>query len=331
MGVIIMRAFVTAELNKNGIELLSQHMTLTFGGWGYEGVKLTPEQLVKRAQGYEILIIGYEEINEYVLENLPDLKYIACTRGGIENIDVNMVKRYGVMLSNTPGRNASAVADLTIGLMISVSRFIPQTYRFIMDRRWDDVSWDIAGNTPYKRFSGIELEGKTLGLIGFGAIGNKVAKRALGFDMDILVYDPNIKSEALAGKAKLVDLDSLLSQSDFVSLHCKLTDQTRGMINKDTLNKMKKGSYLINTARGYLVNEDDLYEALKEKRIAGAALDVLIEEPINPNHPFLELQNLVITPHIGGASYDIKNHQTSMIVQDVLNFINGRRPVNVIA
>jgi D-3-phosphoglycerate dehydrogenase len=325
-----MKAFVTAQLTEDGLKTISEHLSLTFGGWGYEGVKLTPEQLVERAKDCEVLIIGYEDIDEYVLKNLPQLKYIACTRGGIENIDVNLVKQYGVVLSNTPGRNASAVADFTIGLMISISRFIPQTYRLIWDRRWDEVPWDIAGNTPYKRFSGIELEGKKLGLIGFGAIGRKVSKRASGFDMEILVYDPYLKAEDVTGVAKLVDLDTLLSQADFVSLHCKLTKDTTGIMNKVNISKMKKSAYLINTARGGLVNEEDLYHSLKERNIAGAALDVLTEEPMNRNHPFLELSNLIVTPHTGGASNDILLHQTSMIVKDVLHFIEGKRPVHAV-
>ncbi|MGG1598547.1 NAD(P)-dependent oxidoreductase [Paenibacillus naphthalenovorans] len=325
-----MNAFVTAQLTDDVIDRLSGLLTLTFGGWGYEGVKLTPKQLVERAQSCEILIIGYEDIDEYVLKNLPQLRYIACTRGGMENIDVALVKKYGVMLSNTPGRNASAVADLTIGLMLSVARFIPQTYRYIWERRWEDVPWDTAGNTPYKRFAGLELEGKKLGLIGFGAIGRKVAKRALGFDMDVWVYDPYLTPEDVAGAAKLVDLPTLLAQADFVSLHCKLTKDTKGLMNKETLGAMKSSAYLVNTARGALVNEEDLYHCLKEQNIAGAGLDVLIEEPMNRNHPFLELSNVIVTPHIGGASHDILHHQSSMIMQDIVHFIDGKRPVHAV-
>jgi D-3-phosphoglycerate dehydrogenase len=325
-----MKSFVTAQLTEQALQTLSAHLSLTFGGWGYEGVKLTPQQLVDRAGDSEILIIGYEDIDEYVLQHLPQLKYIACTRGGIENIDVDLVKQYGVLLSNTPGRNASAVADFTVGLMISVARFIPQTYRYIWDRRWDDVPWDTAGNTPYKRFAGIELEGKKLGLIGYGAIGKKVSKRALGFDMEILVYDPYLTPDDVAGTATLVDLDTLLSQSDFVSLHCKLTNATKGIMNNVNISKMKKSAYLINSARGGLVNEEDLYQCLKDGTIAGAALDVLIEEPMNRNHPFLELGNLIVTPHTGGASHDILNHQSSMIVNDVLHFIDGKRPIHAV-
>lgn len=325
-----MNAFVTAQLTEDVIDRLSGLLTLTFGGWGYEGVKLTPKQLVERAQSCEILIIGYEDIDEYVLKNLPQLRYIACTRGGMENIDVALVKQYGVMLSNTPGRNASAVADLTIGLMLSVARFIPQTYRYIWERRWEEVPWDTAGNTPYKRFAGLELEGKKLGLIGFGAIGRKVAKRALGFDMDVWVYDPYLTPEDVAGAAKLADLPTLLAQADFVSLHCKLTKDTKGLMNKETLGAMKSSAYLVNTARGALVNEEDLYHCLKEQNIAGAGLDVLIEEPMNRNHPFLELSNVIVTPHIGGASHDILHHQSSMIMQDIVHFIDGKRPVHAV-
>lgn len=327
-----MKAFVTAQLTEQGIQLLKEKLDLSFGGWGYTGVKLSPEELVDESKECELLIIGYEDIDEYVLQNLPHLKYIACTRGGIENIDVEAVKRYGVTLSNTPGRNASGVADLTIGLMLAISRHIPQTYRFIMEKRWDEVPWDIAGNTPYKRFSGIELEGKTLGLIGYGAIAQKVAKRAAyGFDMNIIAYDPYFSGDVHDKRlSRLVDLDTLLSESDFISLHCVLTENTKGMINQSTINKMKETSYLINTARGHLVDENDLYKALKEKQIAGAALDVLREEPMNRRHPFLELSNIIITPHIGGASDDIIRHQTNMIVNDVLNYVNGEKLVHVI-
>lgn len=319
-----MKTFVTAQLTKEGIGILSKHLTLSFGGWGYEGVKLSPEQLVERAKDCEILIIGYEDINEYVLKNLPQLKFIACTRGGVENIDIEVVKKYGVILTNTPGRNATAVADLTLGLMLSIVRHISQTHRFIMEKRWDKVSWDIAGNTPYKRFSGIELEGKTLGLIGYGAIGKKVEKRALGFGMNVIVYDPYLIPNELNSNVQMVDLDTLLKESVIVSLHCKLTKETKELINKKVFEKMSENSYLINTARGGLVHEGDLYQVLKEKRIAGAALDAIRDEPINNDHPFFELDNILITPHIGGASNDIISHQTNMVVEDVLRYINKK-------
>jgi len=325
-----MKAFVTAQLTELGIKALSQSLSLEFGGWGYEGVKLTPKQLVERAKDCEILIIGYEDITEDVLKELPQLQYIACTRGGIENIDVELVKRYNLTLSNTPGRNASAVADLTIGLMIGISRFIPQTYRYIMEQRWAEVPWDIAGNTPYKRFAGPELEQKTLGLIGYGAIGRKVAKRAKGFDMNVMVYDPFLKEADKENIVVASGLEEVLTASDFISLHCKLTSETHNIIRKETLNKMRTGAYLINTARGGLVNEKDLYQALVDKKIVGAALDVLVEEPMDPNHPFLQLDNIILTPHIGGASQDILYHQTEMVVKDVLHFIQGKRPIHAL-
>ncbi|MBP1934572.1 2-hydroxyacid dehydrogenase [Ammoniphilus resinae] len=324
-----MKAFVTAQLTEQGINELSQSLSLEFGGWGYEGVKLTPEQLVERAKDCEILIVGYEDITEDVLRGLPRLQYIACTRGGIENIDVELVKCYHITLSNTPGRNASAVADLTMGLMIGISRFIPQTYRYIMERRWGDVPWDIAGNTPYKRFAGPELEQKTVGLIGYGAIGRKVAKRAKGFDMNVIVYDPYLK-EANEDIFVASTLEEVLTTSDFISLHCKLSSETKNIICKETLNKMKAGAYLINSARGGLVNEEDLFQALLNKRIAGAALDVLVEEPMDPNHPFLQLENIILTPHIGGASQDILYHQTEMVVKDVQHFVQGKRPLHAL-
>lgn len=320
-----MKAFISAKLTKSGLNKIAEYAQITLGGWGYTGKKLTPQELVVQAEDCDILIICYEEINEYVLKSLPKLKMIACSRGGVENIDKEAVKKFNLLVSSSPGRNANAVAELTIGLIICALRHIPQTHHLIMSHQWRSVPWDIAGNSAYKTFEGSELENKTLGLIGFGAIGRRVAKLALGFGVKVNIYDPYLQELPIDLDVEKVDFNQIFSDSDIVSLHCKLTPETKSMINVTTLGLMKKDGVLVNTSRGGLVDEEALYFALQKKNIACAALDVLESEPMQHNHPFLDLDNIILTPHIGGASRDIIGYQTKIILEDVISFFeNGR-------
>lgn len=320
------KIFVTARLIEADRQLLEQHAELEYGGWGYEGRKLTTDELIERAQGADVLVVEYEDVDGKVLDGLPTVKYVCCTRGGMESIDVPAVIERGVALSNTPGRNAVAVAELTVGLMLAVARFIPQTHHYIVSQDWERAVWDIAGNTPVKRYAGLELQGATVGMLGYGAIAQQVAQRLSGFGVSLRVYDPYYRGDDVTTE----DLEAVLAASDFVSLHCKLTPETESIINSRSLDMMKPTAYLVNTARGALVDEDALVEALQQKRIAGAALDVLREEPIDPTHPLLQLENVVLTPHIGGASTGILRHQSAMATTDVLNFMRARELVHAV-
>lgn len=323
-----MNAFVSAQLEQWVLEYLSGHAVVTCGGWGTTGHVLAPEELVKEAKDSEMLVICYEPIDEYVLSHLPKLKFISCTRGGMENIQKEAVLAHpDVTVCNAPGRNANAVADLTVGLMLDSARNISLSNHYIRNQDWEHVKWFKAGKLGKKMFMGYELRGKTLGLIGFGQVGRRVAKRVSGFEMNVLVYDPYC--EAKMEGVTNADLHTVLACSDFISLHCKLGKETENMINAQTIAQMKPTAFLINTARGGLVKEEDLCQALKEHRIAGAALDTLAVEPMDKNHPFLELENVVITPHIGGASYDIQAQQSEIVFEDIRAFIEGRRPPHV--
>lgn len=323
-----MKIFVTAQLEDDVLDYLKSCGEVKLSGWGHTGHVLTPEELVEQAQDCEMMVICYEPVNEYVFSHLPKLKFISCTRGGMENFSKEEVCAHSeVIVCNAPGRNANAVADMTIGLMLDIARNISLSNHYIRNKDWDHVKWFKAGKLGKKMFMGYELEGKTLGLIGLGQVGWRVAKRALGFEMKILVYDPYSKIQM--DGIEYVELDRLLKESDFVSLHCKPTEETEGMINAEALAKMKPTAYLINSARGVLVNEKDLYEALKNGKIAGAALDTIAQEPISEDHPFLELDNIVITPHIGGASYDIQAQQSKIVFEDIKAYVEGRRPPHV--
>ncbi|MEA4994197.1 MAG: NAD(P)-dependent oxidoreductase [Oscillibacter sp.] len=326
-----MKAFVSAQMTQDGLDRLSSYVDeIKFGGWGATGKKLTPEELVKEAADCEILVICYEEINDYVLDHLPSLKFIACSRSGIENVDKDAVRRHNVPVSFSPGRNANAVAELAVGLMICAMRHIPKTFYYIKSEQWDRVPWDIAGNTSFKTFDGFELYGKTIGFVGYGAIARRVTKLLSGFDVNVIAYDPFIKTWPTDGSVKDVNMIELFSTADIISLHCKLTEDTQGMVNADALKLMKPTSVLINTARGALVDEEALYQALSSKQIACAALDVQINEPMAHDSKFLELDNMILTPHIGGASKDIIAQQTRILLEDIDSFFQRGRPIHAV-
>lgn len=324
-----MKAFVSAQMVPEGIEELKKYVDeIKFGGWGATGKKLTPEELVVEAADCEILVICYEDINDYVLDNMPNLKFIACSRSGVENVDKEAVRRHSVPVSYSPGRNANAVAELAVGLMLSALRHIPKTYHFIKSEQWDRVPWDIAGNTSFKTFDGFELSGKTVGFLGYGAISRKVTKLLSGFDVKVIAYDPYVTE--WPENVTSVSLEELFSEADIVSAHTKLTPETTGMINARLFDLMKPTAVFVNTARGGLVNEQDLYEALKNKKFACAALDVQINEPMKHDSNFLELDNIILTPHIGGASKDIIAQQTKILLEDIDAFFKTGQPVHAV-
>ena len=322
-----MKAFVSAQMTPEGIEELRKYVDeIKFGGWGATGKKLAPEELVKEAADCEILVICYEDINDYVLDNMPNLKFIACSRSGVENVDKEAVRRHNVPVSYSPGRNANAVAELAVGLMICALRHIPKTFHYIESQQWDRVPWDIAGNTSFKTFDGFELTGKTVGFIGYGAIARRVRHLLTGFDVNVLAYDPYI--EQWPEDVKSVGLEELFQTADVISIHTKLTDTTRGMVNAELFKLMKPTAVFINTARGALVNEEDLYQALKNKTFACAAIDVQVNEPMKHDSNLLELDNIIMTPHIGGASKDIIRQQTRILLEDIDAFFKTGHPIH---
>ena len=323
-----MKAFVSAQMTQEGLDQLARYADIKYGGWGHTGKKLTPKELVKEAADCELMVICYEEINDYVLDHLPNLKLIACSRGGVENVDKEAVRRHKVWVTSSPGRNANAVAELTIALMLCALRHIPRTHHYIMSKNWEKVPWDIAGNTSYKTFNGYELYGKTVGLIGYGAIGRRVAKILSGFDVNLIVYDPFLQE--CPSKVKKVEWEELFSLSDIVSLHCKLTEDTKGMVNAEAFERMKSSAVFVNTARGGLIDEDALYQALANHKIACAALDAQREEPMPHDSKLLSLDNIILTPHIGGASRDIIAQQTKILMEDITAYFETGKPIHVI-
>ncbi len=285
----------------------------------------SPEQIIPYVADADVLAVHLAPVSRSVIDAAPNLKLIACARGGPVNVNVDYAAERGITVVYTPGRNADAVADLTIGMMILQARSLFRAESTL--RHNPNLSWE---KEERKRYVGVELTEKTLGLVGLGAVGRKVVKRALGFGMRVLVSDPYVAPQQISEiGAEPCELDMLLRESDFVSLHMRLTSETEDFMNAERLAKMKPTAYLINTARGGVVDEQALYDALRGGTIAGAALDVMKEEPPSISNPLLGLDNVTILPHIGGQTREINSRGSAMIVQDAVAFAEGKRPSRV--
>jgi len=249
------------------------------------------------------------------------LKIVARTGVGVDpsRVDLEAAREHGVWVTNMPGSNAVSVAELAFGQMIALARHTIEAHRAVKENRWGD----------YLRFVGAELANKTLGIIGMGNIGTRVAIRARAFEMSFLVYDPYIpESHVTSLGGRCIGLNELLPESDFVTLHCPLTEETKGMIGEKELSLMKPSAYLINTARGGIVDEEALYRILDRKGIAGAALDVMEEEPPVANHPLFQLDPVILTPHLGAVTLEASKRGEWGAVQEVVRVLEGKRPKN---
>ena len=278
------------------------------------GRPLKEDELIPLLVDVDGVIAGLDEFGEKVLKSSNRLKVISRYGVGIDNIDMEAAKRLDIFVINTPDVNTQAVADLTFGLILSVSRKIPQSHQSTRKGRWE-------------RFIGREVYGKRLGIIGPGRIGKAVANRAKGFEMEIIAYDVQ-RDESFAEtlEIKFLPLDDLLMEADFVTLHCGLNPQTKGLIGPRELGLMKETAYLINTARGELVNERALYEALKERKIAGAGLDVYEQEPPLES-PLLSLENAVTTGHIAAYTDEAIKEMALASVKNLLSVLEALKSV----
>jgi D-3-phosphoglycerate dehydrogenase len=254
--------------------------------------KPNSETLKKIIKYYDGLLIRSEvKITADIFSVAERLKFIGRAGTGTDNIDIFAANRRGVVVSNVPGGNTISVAEYVVGLMLSLSRNIPEAYKSLKLRRWNR-----------KNFLGTELSKKTLGLIGLGRIGNEVAKRMLAFDMKIIAYDPFIDKESLKiNNVELKTLDEIYSLADYISIHSPLNDDTKGMINANSIKKMKDGVRIINCARGAIVNEKDLSDAINSGKVKGAALDVFLKEPPE-DWTIIETNNVVVTPHLAAST-----------------------------
>lgn len=280
------------------------------------------EDLIERIADADHLVVHTSPVTKRVMEQGKRLKSISVTRGGALNVNMEAASELHIPVFNTPGRNSAAVAEFTIGLIIAETRNIARSHETTRQGKWVDDYY------IYEK-SEFELSSKVVGLMGYGNIGAKVSQYLSSFGCRILVYDPYIKNME-SPNAELVDLDTLLADSDIISLHMRVTPETRGMINMDLLRRMKKTAILVNTARGPLVNYGDLYEALKQGVISRAALDTFDVEPIEPDNPILKLENVTLTNHIAGSSRNTARISAEIMAEDLKTFLEGREVKNLI-
>jgi D-3-phosphoglycerate dehydrogenase len=278
--------------------------------------------IIEKIQDAEVVILHAAPISEAVLAAAKNLKAIAVIRGGPTNINLKAATSRGIPVFNSPGRNAVAVVEFTIGLILCELKNIARGHHHMVQKDWryDYYLYDKCN---------FELPGKVVGLVGFGNIAYRISTILKAFGMRVVSFDPFVSAERMAEfGVESVSFDELLAQSDVVSVHARLTPETKNMFNKDTFAKMKPSALFVNTARGGLVNYSDLYEALHDKTIACAALDVFEQEPIDMNSPLLGLDNVTLTPHIAGATRDTVHYGLSLLTQDLVNYFAGEETRN---
>lgn len=279
---------------------------------------LQEQELIRLMQDISAVVVGNDAVTEKVIAaGVPTLKLIARSGVGYNTIDVGAAYRYKIPVTNTPGANGQSVADLTMGFILSLARNISQLDRMLHLGGWGG-------------FTGTELGGKTLGIIGTGYVGREVIKRAAGFNMKSIAFDPHPCRELIEKFGTIyLSLDKVIATSDFLSLHAPAMRDTFHMINQRTLQSMKKTAYLINTARGDLVVEEDLCYALEKSIIAGAALDTFAQEPLQ-NNKLCSLRNVIITPHIGASTKDAADRVGMMAANEVVRVLSGLAPEHLV-
>jgi len=315
------KVFVTRVIPDKGLDLVKDFCDVDL----WEG-ELPPnrEEMIKRVQGVEgLLCLLTDKVDGELMDAAgTKLKVISNHAVGIDNIDVNAATARKIPVGNTPDVLTDATADFAFALMLAAARRIPEAERYVHEGKWK--TWGPL------LLLGVEMKGATLGLIGFGRIGKAVARRAVGFDMRVIYYDPSEVKHDPDVKATSVDFETLLAESDFISLHTPLTPDTHHLIDSEALSKMKPNTVLINTSRGPVVDLDALYEALKFKRIFAAGLDVTEPEPLPADYPLLTLDNIIIVPHIASASRTARDKMSWMAAKNLIAGLKGEHLPNCV-
>lgn len=283
-----------------------------------------PDSIKHAIEGCEVAVSGYAPFTEDIMDASGVLKVIGISRGGPVNVDQKTATEKDVYVLRAVGRNAESVADQTMGFLLSELRHIARHNKEIKSGEYFENTIGMGRSGYLGSFNWMEANGKTLGLIGYGQVGSRVAKRARAFDIRVIVFDPYIDQQILRDEGvEPVDLETVLAESDFVSIHCGLSPETHHMINAEAFKKMKKTAVLINTARGSIINEEALYNALVNGNIASAALDVFKDDPIQADNPLIKLDNITITPHTAGRSPDTEMRGYRQVAQQVARYLRG--------
>ena len=301
------RVLVSDKMSPKVVDILSR-----------EGIKVdvstgnSPEELAKIIGDYHGLVVrSATKATPEILAHAKNLKVIGRAGSGLDNVNLPEASKRGVVVMNTPGGNTVTTAEHAFSLLCSLARNIPQATASLKAGQWEK-----------NKFMGVELYGKTLGVVGAGQIGSHVITLAQGFGMHVIAFDPFLSPERAEKQGiELVGLDEIYRRSDFITLHTPLTPETKGMIGKDTIARMKPDVRIVNCARGGLVNEQDLYEALKEGRVAGAAFDVFEQEPVDPAHPLLTLDNFICSPHLGASTHEAQESVAVAVAEQIADYL----------
>jgi len=309
-----MKVLISDKLEKEAVDILKSK--------GLEvdiNTELTPEQLKEKIKDYDALIVRSKtKVTKEIIDAADKLKVIGRAGVGVDNIDIPVASAKGIVVMNAPSGNTISAAEHAFALMFTLCKNIHSAHPMLKSKKWE------------KKLLGVELYGKTIGIIGLGRVGSHMAKMAKGIGMNVIGYDPLItKEKAEQIGVKFADLDELFQTSDFISLHVPRTAETKNMINENTLNKMKKNARIINCARGGVVDEKALYNALKSGRIAGAALDVFAQEPLLDS-PLLELDNVVFTPHLGASTSEAQINVAAEIANSIASALNEEKFPNAL-
>ncbi|MDR2156597.1 MAG: hydroxyacid dehydrogenase [Clostridiales Family XIII bacterium] len=342
------KAIVGTEILPEFLDRIKQYYDITFLPWLGTDKLPTEDEIIRHCKGYEVVVVYTDRITERCIKALSQagLKFLGCGRATPNNIDWKAAKEYGIPIIHTPGRNAHAVAEYTVGMLLALCKRIAFTYNALQDGRFlaeakdiydipkkDDVIWRFAEKeNPRSSFPwSIDVFGRTVGIVGLGAIGQNVAKICRGMGMQVLAYDPYQRDEAFAESeaTKISDVFDMLPQCDFICVNLAPSPETYGLIDKKWFGAMRNDAYFINTSRASVVKQKDLIDALTHKVIAFAALDVMWEEPAPENHPLLHMDNVLITPHMAGISADVKKWASFMLADELLRYAEKKENIRI--
>ncbi|EKF49957.1 glyoxylate reductase [Thermosipho africanus H17ap60334] len=314
-----MKVFITYKIPESGINLLKEKFDVDV----YEGERfLTKQEMMERVKDADAVVTQLRDpVDKEFIDAGKKLKIIANYAVGFNNIDVEYAKQKGIYVTNTPDVLTEATADIAWALILAVARKIIPADKFTREGKFEGWKPNL--------FLGYEIYGKTLGIIGMGRIGKAVARRAMGFGMKIIYHNRKRVEDDYKYNAKYVDLETLLKESDYISINAPLTNETYHLLNKERLSLLKKNAILVNTARGPIVDEKALYELLKDGKIAGAGFDVYENEP-KITEGLEKLDNVVLLPHIGSATYETREKMSIMVAENIIDALEGKIPRNLV-
>jgi phosphoglycerate dehydrogenase-like enzyme len=318
-----MRALILAPFAERYLRRLRRALEVTYDSWTESRRLHSPEELAARLRQEEasVLVVEADFVFDEVFDAVPGLRLVGVCRNAFHQVDVDEATERGVLVVHAPGRNAAAVAELTLALMLALGRHLVTAHRLVAEGRWRDPT------EAYFALQGRELAGSVVGVVGLGHIGREVASRLRALGAGVLAYDPYVPPRRMRALGVTpAELPELMRRSDFVTIHAALTDESEGLVDEALLRLMKPQAYLINTAAAAVVDQTALVRCLEERRVAGAALDVFEGQPLPSSSPYLRLDNVILTPHIGGATRETVERHSRMITGDIERFLRGLPP-----